>query len=84
MAEHTEIIVEITKLGGKMDAFHQRLDKHEENTVTRLDRHDEIIHGNGQPGLKAEIQGLVTKQRILWGALMMIVSSAVAAFLGFK
>ena len=84
MPENTDIIVEITKLGSKMDSFHVRLDEHKEDTIKRLDKHDEIIHGNGQPGLKAEIQGLVTKQRILWGALMMIVSSAVAAFLGFK
>ena len=55
------------------EAQYQAVDTKLDYIITKVDRVDESIHGNGQPGLKVIVakhgQTLAVFRKVLWGVL---------------
>lgn len=86
-----ELAIEITKLSGKVDALHNRFDRHEESTIEILKKHDAILIGNGTPGLKTDVATLKTWQESIKGKIKFwsgvagtVVTVVIISYFGLK
>ena len=87
----TELIVKITELSGEVRAIHRRFDEYADTTTEILKKHDGILMGNGQPGLKTDVSNLKEwkeaikgKIRFWSGIAASVLVIIIVSYLGLK
>ena len=90
-AGSTELIIKITELSGEVKAIHRRFDEHADATTQILKKHDQILLGNGSPGLKTDVSNLKewreamkNKIRFWSGIAGTIIAVVIISYFGLK
>ncbi len=81
---HQDLIVHLTRMESKIETIEERV----KDTHRMVRGHDEILRGNGQPGLRSDVEALKTAQRkrdkIFGTALIFIVLAGIKILFGIE
>tara|TARA_R110000744_G_scaffold26147_5_gene64492 strand:- start:1762 stop:2001 length:240 start_codon:yes stop_codon:yes gene_type:complete len=75
----SDISAQLTENTITVKAMHGRMD----DITVSVKELDGAIRGNGKVGLVTKVAVIETRQKVLWGVFMLLVSGATAAFFGF-